>query len=141
MAAPTPPVATPGSALGIGSTWTSPIDGMVLVVRAGGRVHDGVWECRRRRSSEEKPPHKTYIEGFWISRTEVTNAQCARCVKAGVCATSNNPDWSRPEFADRPVTDVSWYNANAYARWAGGRLPTEAEWQKTCRGTDARIYP
>jgi eukaryotic-like serine/threonine-protein kinase len=90
---------------------------------------------------EEKPQHQAHVEGFWISRTEVTNAQYALCVEAGVCTAPDNQNYNRAEFADRPVADVSWQDANAYARWAGGRLPTEAEWEKACRGTDARIYP
>lgn len=92
-------------------------------------------------TNAEKPQHQVYVDGFWISRTQVTNAQYDGCVKAGVCAAPGTEGFNRAEFANRPVTNVSWHNASQYARWVDGRLPTEAEWEKACRGTDVRIYP
>jgi formylglycine-generating enzyme required for sulfatase activity len=82
-----------------------------------------------------------YIDGFWIMRTEVTNAQYKRCVAANVCKEPDNNEWNQQKFANRPVTNVTQGQARRYASWVGGRLPTGEEWEKACRGTDGRIHP
>lgn len=90
---------------------------------------------------DEKPQHKVTVREFWIQRTEVTNAQYSECVKAKACLPPDNTNWDRPQLSNRPVTDVTWAQAISYTKWMGGRLPTEAEWEKACRGTDRRVYP
>ena len=82
----------------------------------------------------EGPPHEVWVDTFLIARTPVTNADYAEYLRASGGAPP--PFWDRPGFADprQPVVGLAWDEAAAFAAWAGGRLPTEAEWEKAARG-------
>ncbi len=58
---------------------------------------------------DEKPQQTDlYLDAFWIMRTEVTNAQYAKCVEAGACSEPNNTRWNDLAYAEHPVTNVTW---------------------------------
>ena len=90
----------------------------------------------------DNPRHPVHLDAFFMDKYEVTTARYARFLKEA----GRNPPYlwnqvSPARDAERPVIGVTWDDAEAYCRWAGKRLPTEAEWEKASRGPDGRPYP
>lgn len=149
---------------GVGRLWGArSVRGIEFVPVPGGKFPMGTSEGQAANLAEregvsdfasEAPAADVSIPGYYISRHVVTNSQYAEFVRAtghrvpfALDSMSQPYSWilarRRPPAGtdDFPVVLVSWYDAAEYCRWFGGRLPTEAEWEKAARGTDGREWP
>lgn len=122
-----------------------------MIVVPAGSFPMGVPDGDRDGGRDEYPRHEVFVDTFAIDKFEVTNGLYLGFVKSTGHRVPQNPtnptrnlwhgDTITESLAERPVINVDWLDADAYCKWAGKRLPTEAEWEKAAKGTSDRRFP
>ncbi len=122
-------------------------EGMILI--PAGDFWMGKVDADSMAAADENPGHVVFVSGFWVDKYEVSNGQYQKCVEAGQCQKpagafspqSPNEAFGKPGMEEFPVVTLSNFMASDYCKWAGKRLPTEAEWEKAARGTATWVFP
>ncbi|MFM8552602.1 MAG: formylglycine-generating enzyme family protein [Nitrospiraceae bacterium] len=113
-------------------------DGAPMIVIPEGEFLMGASDA----ASNERPEHKVWLKSYAIDQYEVTIGLYAKFLEAAKHGPP--PTWDDEAVTsagNRPAVGLTWQDAEAYCKWAGKLLPTEAEWEKAARGTDGRRFP
>ena len=126
-------------------------DGAPLKRIPAGEFLMGTSISKRDGGRDEYPERRIFLDAFYMDSLEITNGRYLEFVKAAGHRIPEHPRdktltlWQGATvpaaFKDHPVINVDWSDAAAYCEWAGRRLPTEAEWERTARGTTGRRFP
>jgi formylglycine-generating enzyme required for sulfatase activity len=129
------PVVLAGPQAGSSMAW---VDGSVLMYVPAGDFTMG-------SGASDAPQRTVALDGYWIYQTEVTKSMYAYCVSIGACAPPAQAnivqEYQNPFYSNYPMVAVTWDMASNYCAWAGGGLPSEAQWEKAARGASGAQYP
>jgi formylglycine-generating enzyme required for sulfatase activity len=122
-------------------------DGAELTLIPGATFQMGSSAADTLAAEDEIPQHQVAVDEFYLYTYEVTNQMYTACVESGYCMrpqmleSGPTSHYEDPDYAENPIVGVDWVMARDYCSWAGGRLPTEAEWELASRGPESLLYP